>query len=373
MSPGLTVLCTSDSVSYEAVLKSWREFRKPDNVNEILGTFGPNVDTSNGDDWPRHRKIVAPCFSERSSVKVWDEALRGAEGLVEQLLEENYDREKVHVDVDVVQGMSSLALNVISAVAFENHEVNEVAKGHMLSLKEALTTVMSTAISPALEGIMAWRYASALHILMPSDIKNLMLAMREFRQYMDELIARERSKPNNSNKDKSLNLNLIQTLIKANTGDEVRLSDNELRGNIFIFTVGGLESTSATLSYALALLAIHPEVQGWVVEEIREVMKGGEMEYAKIYPRLLRVKAVMVCHLLYLSGPHYHILIRNTARNTPPLLPLPAPPPNLPPPSILHPAHLNHPHHPPSSDANHAKHMVFACITRLLPHQHILI
>jgi hypothetical protein len=45
VSPGLIVLCTIDATTYEAVLKGWREFEKPDNVNEILGTFGRNVDT----------------------------------------------------------------------------------------------------------------------------------------------------------------------------------------------------------------------------------------------------------------------------------------------------------------------------------------
>jgi cytochrome P450 len=303
VSPGLTVLCTSDATTYEAVLKEWREYEKPGNVNEILGTFGRNVDTSNGGDWPRHRKIVAPCFSERASGRVWDEALRGAEGLVEEWLK--MDDDKGDMDVDVVEGMSTLALNVISAVAFENHQVNGVVKGHTLSLRAALTTVMSTSVPPALEGLMSWLNAPALRILVPTKIQSLVIAMKEFRQYMDELIVRERQRSETEKEVEKSELNLIQTLIRANTVQETKLSDTELRGNIFIFTVGGLESTSATLTYALALLSIHPKVQDWVVEEISQLSQAVDVEYTKIFPKLTKVKAIMVRP--FIAFPYIHL------------------------------------------------------------------
>ncbi|KAI4953277.1 hypothetical protein J4E86_006818 [Alternaria arbusti] len=195
---------------------------------------------------------------------------------------------------------STLALNVISSVAFENTEVNEATPGHTLSLRDALVTVMSTSISPAIEGIMPLFKLPVLESLLPTSTKRLLLAMREFRQYMDETVVKERSKVASG---QSKAATLISTLIKAN--DEVKtenrvskskLSDIELRGNIFIFTVGGLESTSITLSYALALLAVHPEVQDWVVEELDEVLKDeatDDPEYARVFPRLKRVMAVM--------------------------------------------------------------------------------
>jgi cytochrome P450 len=198
----------------------------------------------------------------------------------------------------MINDTSTLALNVISAVAFENHQVNEPTKGHTMSLREALVTVLSTSIYPALEGIMPWLSSPWLRSLLPVKVKQLLLAMSEFRQYMDETVARERSKPPTPSDAK---LNLISTLIKANDADgktQARLSDTELRGNIFIFTVGGLESTSITLSYALTFLALHPEIQDWVAEEVQDVLKAGNMEYTNMFPRLKRVMAVMVTPLI---------------------------------------------------------------------------
>jgi cytochrome P450 len=203
---------------------------------------------------------------------------------------------------NIVEGMSTLALNIISAVAFENHKVNEVEEGHTMSLKEALTTVMSTSISPALEGVMSWINTHTFRTLMPSNIRRLMIAIKEFRQYMDGLISRERQYSLNKKEAEKSEMNLMQTLIKANTGEDAKLSSEEMRGNIFIFTVGGLESTSATLTYALSLLSIHPEIQDWVAEEIQEVTKDREVEYTKIFPKLVRVKALMV-RSLFPSNP----------------------------------------------------------------------
>jgi cytochrome P450 len=201
----------------------------------------------------------------------------------------------------VIKDTSTLALNVISAVAFENAEVNEPTPGHTLSLRDALVTVMSTSVSPAIEGVMPFLKLPILESLLPDNVKNLLLAMHEFRQYMDETVAQERRRTTSG---QTMVAPLISTLVNANDQvktesgvSKARLSDNELGGNIFIFTVGGLESTSVTLSYAIALLAVYPETQDWVMEELDEVLNdeaNNDMEYARLFPRLKRVMAVMV-------------------------------------------------------------------------------
>jgi cytochrome P450 len=200
----------------------------------------------------------------------------------------------------IVRDTGTLALNVISTIAFENQAANEPGQEHTLSLQDALVTVMSTNVSLVLESMLPWLKNSRCTALLPSRITKLLTATREFNAYMNDMIAKERSKPLPASATGSAaKMNLIQTLNAANTssdGKSSRLSDKELRGNIFIFTAGGLESTSTTLSYALALLALHPEVQEWVAEEVRNVCgeTGEGREYGEVFPRLKRVVAVMV-------------------------------------------------------------------------------
>ncbi|RYN62852.1 hypothetical protein AA0118_g5274 [Alternaria tenuissima] len=209
----------------------------------------------------------------------------------------------------MIKDTSTLALNVISSVAFENTEVNKPTPGHALSLRDTLVTVMSTSISPTMEGILPFLQFPILQSLLPSDVKDLLQAMHEFRQYMNEIIVTEREAMTSGQTRVSA---LISTLIEASgqvktesRASKARLSDTELRGNIFIFLVGGLESTSITLSYAIALLAVHPDIQDWVVEELDEVLSdnvNSEMEYVRVFPRLKRVMAVMY-ETLRLYGP----------------------------------------------------------------------
>ena len=46
------------------ITSSRLRFPKPLEIYEILGFFGMNIITTDFGEWKRHRKIVAPAFSE---------------------------------------------------------------------------------------------------------------------------------------------------------------------------------------------------------------------------------------------------------------------------------------------------------------------
>ncbi|KAJ4411239.1 hypothetical protein N0V91_001615, partial [Didymella pomorum] len=80
------------------------------------------------------------------------------------------------------------------------------------------------------------------------------------------------------------------------------LTEDEIAGNLFIFTAAGFETTSNTLSYAVTLLAAYPKWQSWIQEEIDLVLgtsglDQGEQrplqDYATVSPKLMRCKALM--------------------------------------------------------------------------------
>lgn len=56
--------------------------------------WGPNILITDGADWRRHRKVVAPSFSEQNNEVVWTETLRSGRQWFE------------HVDSGMVEGKS---------------------------------------------------------------------------------------------------------------------------------------------------------------------------------------------------------------------------------------------------------------------------
>jgi hypothetical protein len=75
------------------------------------------------------------------------------------------------------------------------------------------------------------------------------------------------------------------------------LSEEEISGNLYLFTVAGMDTTANSLAYALTVVAIYPEWQQWIFEELDVVLKEGNIldyDYAVIFPKLTRCLALMV-------------------------------------------------------------------------------
>jgi hypothetical protein len=58
------------------------EFEKPVEDYDVVNHFGRNMLSSEGSDWRRQRKLVAPAFSERSNAFVWEQSLQQAQSML---------------------------------------------------------------------------------------------------------------------------------------------------------------------------------------------------------------------------------------------------------------------------------------------------
>lgn len=91
--------------------------------------------------------------------------------------------------------------------------------------------------------------------------------------------------------------------------DKGGLSDPEITSNVFIFTLAGHETTATTIQTALVLLAVHPELQQEIHEEL-DVVYGGKSEgeglvYESDYPKMRRVMALMVSETICICAHAY--------------------------------------------------------------------
>jgi cytochrome P450 len=73
------------------------------------------------------------------------------------------------------------------------------------------------------------------------------------------------------------------------------LSDDEVSGSLFIFTMAGYETTANTMGYSVSFLAAYPEWQEWIREELQGLSEDPSMwKYKEVFPKCRRTLALMV-------------------------------------------------------------------------------
>jgi cytochrome P450 len=115
-----------------------------------------------------------------------------------------------------------------------------------------------------------------LKISLPSWIANLTehtrkieLAFNELKQYMVEMVADRRNA-----ETKGEHHDLFSGLLDAsdNLDGAAAITEEELIGNTFVFLIAGHETTAHTLCFTFALLALYPDEQERLYQQIKSIM-----------------------------------------------------------------------------------------------------
>nr|BAL05138.1 cytochrome P450 [Phanerodontia chrysosporium] len=265
-----TYLVLADAAAIKEVTGHRARFPKPS--YEFFRIFGGNIIASEGDEWKRHRKIAAPAFSEHNNRLVWNETAKIVCGFFENVWG---SQAEVYVD-DVVQSLTlPMALHVISIAGFGKQTVwradGTLLPKHKLSFQDALHVVSTDLwirfVMPTM----------LLDLAPTKRIAKVKLAFEEVEQYMLELIQERRDAEKRDERH-----DLFSNLLDANDSDEngdgsVKLTDEELLGNIFIFMLAGHETTAHTLAFTFGLLALHSDYQEKVHQQIKSIMPDNRL------------------------------------------------------------------------------------------------
>ncbi|KAL1760658.1 cytochrome P450 [Schizophyllum commune] len=251
---------------------AWARQRFPKRVAQysFMDMFGPNILTTEFDQWKFFRKVAAPAFSEHNNRLVWAEATR----IIDELVTNVWKNEQVvHVD-HLLDVTLSGALYVIGGAGFGRlmswGDDETVPAGHQISFKECMV-IVSTNIAVRLI-YPDW---------FPSITKNLRrirAAFSELEKYMYEMIDERRA-------SKEERHDLLSRLLEENDSGDTVMSNREILSNIFIFLEAGHETIAHTLCFAFALLALYPDKQEKVYEEIKAVSGeiGSVPQYADMH------------------------------------------------------------------------------------------
>jgi cytochrome P450 len=294
VSPGLFLIMLADPPAIQDIYARRNDFVKNKDLYKGLNIFGENVDTVNGAKWQRQRKITAPPFNERNSSLVWRETRSQAQAMLKKWMAYGSDGVP-RMDRDTM----TLALHVLCGAGFgkfytfDGQGISSPGKGHDISYKEALETILNNIILAIAFGSMNFtgKY-------LPPRLKKIQNSMSEFRKYLTEMVEEERRlTTRTTEKD-----NLMSALVRA-SDNEARnekgdngLTNDELLGNMFIYNLAGHHTTAWTLTYAFALMATNPTWQSWIREEINHVIGNDEesSKYEEAFPQLKRCLAVQV-------------------------------------------------------------------------------
>ncbi len=292
-------------------LRRPKEFRQTLIGSAVMRIFGDNLITSDGEHWARQRKLIASNINEKISDTVFKESRRQAREMMEV-----YGSENGGVTDNYAEGLKGIAINVLGVAGYgmsrtwkESLEKQEPLPGFQLTYIEATRLAVDHIVEASI--FPAWLF---LLRFMPKKVQELGYAVKEFPAHTQNMLDQERKKP-------SEKVNIMNMLVKesdAVQGGDVEkegekgragLTEDEIMGNLFVFTAAGFDTTANTMGYAMTELAAHPQWQGWMAEEIDEVLAGKaeELEYNEVFPRLVRVLAVMVSGVLELPS---HVSVR---------------------------------------------------------------
>ncbi|CAI6091937.1 unnamed protein product [Clonostachys chloroleuca] len=292
VSPGKNWLyvCNPDSVL--DILRRSRDFPRPMEIYELLNFFGPNLATVEGQQWKNQRRMAMSYFNEANNEMVWHETV----SLASDALHSWASKPFVTSTADDTR---TITLHVLSKAAhgksnkFYSRDDQEDVNPET-NYKEALRIVLDNTMLIAALG----RKFLAKNWL-PRALKKVNTACEAFQRHLTEAYEDEKQALicGRSSSKSTYMASLIHASQDEATGSTGGLTEDEIYGNMYIFSFAGHDSTTHTLTFALMLMAVNPDVQDWISAEVRHVF--GEQDpsnwnYGTGFPRLHRCMATML-------------------------------------------------------------------------------
>ena len=262
----LSMITVTAPALIEEVLTHPERFRKAHpGYRELRQALGTSVLTSEDDLWLRQRRLLAPVFTRHrvattyapvmtqeavNLVQRWRSAARRAEPL------------------DTYPELVAMASRVSGRILFGADM--SAAAGLLARFRRVNDQLMRRAISP--HPVPKW-------IPTPGNLR-MRRGLRETRAIVDELISRRRTESKATDRDSDNPPDMLGLLLAARDVDgEGRLSDREVADQTMLFLLAGHDTTSVTLTCVLLLLALHPEWQQRLYEEVERVLGGRPPTY----------------------------------------------------------------------------------------------
>lgn len=238
---------------HEILVKQAKRFQKPKRIKRVWHKFtGNGLIVSDGDVWRKQRQRMQPAFAL--------ERLRGyadvAAGLTEQMLDRWHGRgEHGCLELNIEPEVTRLTLEIVARTLF-GANVEE----HVTRIGEAVTILQRNAVSEMRSAVTLPDW-----LPLPEKIRKRR-AIRYLHGLIEEMIRQRRL----SGEDRGDLLSML--LLAADEEGSGGMSDRQARDEAITLFLAGHETTATALSWALYLLAKHPDEQARVTAEACAVL-----------------------------------------------------------------------------------------------------
>lgn len=269
--PKGNILWTCDPVIVKQLFTS-QAFQLPVDQLKFYDIWGPTIGSVEGKEWKAHRKVVLSGFNSTSLAVVWQRSIYQARTLVERWSRDDYLVHSPRI------WMSRIALHVVAGVLFdtkmgwkdtEQGESNIEDTEHHSSLPNSILTIMMRL------GIFFMTPRWLLGRLPFKATRETSRAFNDFTNYM--LSVRTRVLENLDKVSLKRNKTMLESIVVAGNIDpsdptSEPLSAESVLGNMFFTMMAGHETVGNTLGFAILLLAVHPDIQTKVQQELDRVI-----------------------------------------------------------------------------------------------------
>jgi cytochrome P450 len=273
------------------VLQRRKEFQQPELVGQVINFLGPTLLAANGEDWQRQRRVIAPNLNERISKSVWAESCSQATKMSDYLIKNPGSK--------TIDGLRNIAINVLGRSSYgQSQEWTPDETVDTSDVQQELTYFKSISLITLMLLPAAFLPVKFMKLwLMPSSLKLLGRGMEALPKLTRDLLDNERK----ASKDGSVSRNnLLSQMIQlsddykeSNSG--LKLTEEEIHGNLFLFSAAGFDTTANTMAYAVTLLAAYPEWQDWMRVDLQGLGDDPlSSVYEEVFPKCRRTLAVMV-------------------------------------------------------------------------------
>lgn len=227
--------------------------------------LGNGIIRSNSHEWARQRKIIAPEFFIDKVKGMVDLMVESAQPLLESWSNSIECQGGMPIDVSVDEDLRSVSADVIARTCFGS----SYCKG-----KQIFSKLRSLQKAIVEQSINLFDVASFRERLFPGKKHDKISNLESEIESLIWETVKERRQENFACHEKDLMQSILEAAVKDTTGDTVS-SKQFIVDNCKNIYFAGHETTAVAASWCLMLLALHPEWQSRIRQEVAKFCKNG--------------------------------------------------------------------------------------------------